>query len=234
MWLRSPESKPVSGTGSIFPVSGGLNFQKDGGVGQTNLAINATHKRDYDIRIFKADLVLTLQKEQDPTRRNDVNMTFNWHLGRRWFANAYGAYQKNSELGLVSRYIVGGGGGKYLGHSNNQYFYTAGGIYVQFEEGRDTLDRPTHTTSVEGLVGARYAVYQYDEPEIDLETYLNVFPTLPNVDRVRIDFDVTLKWEIVKDFTWNLTFYDSFDSKPLSTAASKNDFGINVSLGWKL
>jgi hypothetical protein len=48
-----------------------------------------------------------------------------------------------------------------------------------------------------------------------------------------LEFDARASHELVKDFTISLTFFDSFDSRPPSTTAAKNDFGGTLSLGWK-
>jgi hypothetical protein len=50
--------------------------------------------------------------------------------------------------------------------------------------------------------------------------------------RVRGNLDVQVKREIIRDFTVGLTVYDSFDSRPATEGAAKNDWGATVSLGW--
>ena len=40
------------------------------------------------------------------------------------------------------------------------------------------------------------------------------------------------KFEIFKDFNVGLTFYDLYDNRPPEGAVSKNDFGVNTTLGY--
>ena len=55
----------------------------------------------------------------------------------------------------------------------------------------------------------------------------------PESGTYRVDFETKLRWELVKDFFWDLTYYDNYDSKPPSGQGATNDYGIVTSLGWK-
>lgn len=69
-------------------------------------------------------------------------------------------------------------------------------------------------------------------PELDLSTNLQIIPNLTDTGRVRAELDISLKWEIVEDLFWQLSFYDSYDSDPIVADAEKNDYGVSTSLGW--
>jgi hypothetical protein len=49
---------------------------------------------------------------------------------------------------------------------------------------------------------------------------------------VRSEVNISASREIVKDFTFILSFYDSYDSKPPDPSAVKNDLGLVTSFGW--
>ncbi len=85
--------------------------------------------------------------------------------------------------------------------------------------------------NLESLFGAQFQTYRFDEPELEFSTTLNVVPELTPLGRVRAEFEVDLKWEIVRDFFWNLNLYDQFDSEPPTDAAAKNDWGVVLSFG---
>ena len=38
--------------------------------------------------------------------------------------------------------------------------------------------------------------------------------------------------EIVRDFSVGFTIYDSYDNRPPSADASKNDVGLSLTIGW--
>ncbi|MEM1081030.1 MAG: DUF481 domain-containing protein, partial [Pseudomonadota bacterium] len=74
--------------------------------------------------------------------------------------------------------------------------------------------------------------FRFDSPELDLSTSLEIIPSLTESGRIRGEFDITLNWEIVNDLSWQLNFYDSYDNRPPTEAASENDFGVTTSLAY--
>ena len=67
---------------------------------------------------------------------------------------------------------------------------------------------------------------------MDLNSDLTVYPDIINWNRVRLEFNFSIAWEIIKDLDLKTTIYESYDSTPPETAAAKNDFGINLTIGW--
>jgi len=59
-----------------------------------------------------------------------------------------------------------------------------------------------------------------------------VFPGLSDPGRVRVNTNLKLKRELLRDFYIGLTGYDSFDNRPPGTDVSQNDVGFSLSLGW--
>ena len=57
-------------------------------------------------------------------------------------------------------------------------------------------------------------------------------PSLTQSDRVRADFNLDFKWEVVQDFFFGMELYTSFDSKPASVNASDIDYGVISSVGY--
>jgi hypothetical protein len=50
--------------------------------------------------------------------------------------------------------------------------------------------------------------------------------------RVRLEYDLAAKVEVVKDVYVGLTIYDNYDNNPSASSASKNDWGLITSLGY--
>ena len=104
-----------------------------------------------------------------------------------------------------------------------------GALLLSHEE---IADGGSTEDSIEGQASLEMEWFRYDEPELDFSTKLDVIPNLSDFGRVRAGLDVSLKWEIVSDLFWELTFYNSFDSDPPAVDAEKNDYGIITSVGW--
>ena len=83
-------------------------------------------------------------------------------------------------------------------------------------------------------MSAEYQLFRFDEPEVDIFTKLKIIPSLTDIGRVRVEYDLKLRWELVKDLFWEVKFYDSFDSDPRSDSAEKNDYGIVTGVAWDL
>ena len=49
---------------------------------------------------------------------------------------------------------------------------------------------------------------------------------------VRLQYDVRLSYELLKDFMLTGTLFDTYDSKPLVEGAPKNDFGTTRAITW--
>jgi hypothetical protein len=50
--------------------------------------------------------------------------------------------------------------------------------------------------------------------------------------RVRWQNDLRVSYELAKDFMLTTTLFDSYDNKPLSEGAPKNDFGTTLAISW--
>jgi hypothetical protein len=86
--------------------------------------------------------------------------------------------------------------------------------------------------SMEAFGTVSWDWYRYDTPELDLSSALQVIPNLTDTGRVRGELDVSLKWEMIEDLFWQLTYYHSYDNKPPTTGAEKSDYGVITSLGY--
>jgi hypothetical protein len=81
-------------------------------------------------------------------------------------------------------------------------------------------------------VRIEYRVFRYRDPEIDITSYIDFFPSFTIKDRYRTDLDIKVKFEVFNDFYIGVTFYHNMDTKPPESAASKSDWGINSSIGY--
>jgi len=61
---------------------------------------------------------------------------------------------------------------------------------------------------------------------------LFVLPSLTDGGRVRLELNSKYSRELVGDFTWNVSLFESYDSRPPVEDTQRNDFGINSTLGW--
>jgi hypothetical protein len=137
---------------------------------------------------------------------------------------------RNDELGIDMRTSIGGGGGRILRQTDHSAILVEAGLKGTREDlAGSTIDE--ETIEAYGLV--KWDWFRFDTPELDLSTSLEVIPNLSDTGRVRSELDIELQWEMIEDLFWQLSYYNSYDSKPATVGAEKNDYGIITSLGYK-
>jgi hypothetical protein len=149
-------------------------------------------------------------------------------LGNRWSAGVILGYDQNDELDLEARQRLVGFGARNLTQSNHITLRLTGGLVAVRE--RYTF---ADTTSMgwEGLVGMTFNAFRYDRPKLDVTLSSQAFPSFSVAGRVRLQNDLRVSYELVKDFMLTTTLFDSYDSKPPADV-EKNDFGTTLAITW--
>ena len=213
-----------------FSIDLGFSYTKASEVAQLTSNANGSYRSWEFYHQLDFNSIVTSTSDTNTTENIDLR----WNTARfflyKWFIDAFVGAQRNTELGLNLRLLIGGGGGKDIFRTNTNLLSGAGGLQVTQEWNQDTAGS---STSLEGIINVRHKKFQYDDPEIDWSTTLRVYPSFTAWGRFRVNFNTNLKWEIYKDLFWRLTFYDNYDSQPPSEDASTNDYGITLSFGWK-
>ena len=121
------------------------------------------------------------------------------------------------------------GGGRHLVQSNQTSLDALIGL-------TGTRESPTNgedASSLEAVIAAQYSRFMYDFPKLSFGIDVTVFPSLTDAGRVRIQADERLRRDIVTDFYVSISVFDSYDNRPPSPGAAKNDWGPVVSAGYK-
>jgi len=210
-------------------ISAGYNFTKASDVTQFNLSLEGNYRTEKRVTTLTAGSVLTDSSDNDSSERADIALRYIRLRPERWFTGGLFGFETNDELGLDLRTSIGGGGGRFLRQTNHNNIAILGALLLSHEE---IDDSGSTEDSIEGQVSLNMQWFRYDEPELDFSTRLDIIPNLSDFGRVRAELDVSLKWEIVSDLFWDLSFYNSFDSDPPAVVAEKNDYGIITSVGW--
>jgi hypothetical protein len=78
----------------------------------------------------------------------------------------------------------------------------------------------------------RQSYYRYDRPRTNIDIAFQYYPSLSNWGRHRIQLAPAVKREVLKDVFISVNMFDTFDSRPPSESADRNDVGIVLSFGW--
>ncbi len=88
------------------------------------------------------------------------------------------------------------------------------------------------TTNVEAAAVLAYDRYSHDFPKVDVSLDVAGYASLNDGGRYRLEVEGQLKRELVKDFYATLRGYESYDSRPATEGALRNDYGLTFALGW--
>jgi hypothetical protein len=210
-------------------LSFGYSFTKASNVAQGNFGFHASHRTE--IRSFSLDgsTIVTSDQADDATHRSNLNFNMTRFRKNRWFNSYLVGFESNDELGLNLRSSVGAGIGRYLVQTNTSELALLGGAMGTTESLTGDV---SSENNIEALLGLEYSRYIFDDPTVDLNIRLAVYPSITDAGRTRSQFDVNLRWEMIKDLFWDLDYYNTYDSDPPSGSLSTNDYGIVSSLGW--
>jgi hypothetical protein len=216
-------------------LSFGYSFTKASDLAQGNLAFNASHRTKDRSFSLAGSTIVTNDRESAESQRSEIDLTLIRFRPDRWF-NIYSfGFESNDQLGLNLRTSLGAGMGRYLVQSNTSEFGLMGGIVGTSESlVLDESDATTDSTqqNVEGMLGFQYSHYVYNHPSIDLSASYSAFPSITDRGRVRTQLDLNLRWEVIRDLFWALSFYRTDDDGLESSSQSTSDHGIVTSIGY--
>ncbi|MGH8621536.1 MAG: DUF481 domain-containing protein, partial [Burkholderiales bacterium] len=206
----------------------GFTFQRANRVSQFTLASQVDYRTQQWLARLKLSSYFQGQEQVEGTSRNSASLLTQRTLRERWLAWGSGGLEQNEELGLDLRTLLGAGAGRFLVQTNHTVFQVVGGLTYTHE----AFSTGTSASNLESLLATELAFFRLDRPKTDLRTALAVYPSLTDLGRVRLELDVRLAYEVLKDFTVSLTLFDDFDSRPPGQDGTTNDFGTTLSLGW--
>jgi hypothetical protein len=208
-------------------ITAGVSYTKSNSLFQTNASLDVRRQTTLRLLELDANSIVTSEEDGDAQRRQGLTLAYSRLFRGRWFAIGSTSLESNDELGLDLRLSLAPGLGLNMVRTNRHKLVSTAGLTVNREwtEGDDSYN-------LESFLSLSYASFRYDHPKIDVTSDAYVYPSLTNWGRVRLELDVDINREIVKDFTINLSLYDSYDNEPPDPTAAKNDYGLVAGMGW--
>jgi putative salt-induced outer membrane protein YdiY len=207
-------------------LTAGIDYKKASDILLVNLSTNVRFKEEkYEVAVG-ANWNETSRTEDNNSSRADLSTTYTRFRKNRWFWKASGGFERNEELGLNLRALVGATAGRYLIQNSTLRFELNAGLAENWE---DRVDG-TSTSSTEGLIRSSLDIFKHTLPITRLSASINVFPGITESGRMRVNTDVSLRNEIVRSLFWDLSLYHTYDNRPPEGAAEE-DYGIVTSIG---
>jgi hypothetical protein len=176
----------------------------------------------------KANAVLTQQPEVQDTRRSSLALGYARLFPNRHRVFAQGTLEQNRELGFDLRSSILGGWACMLARDQRNELVGGAGLALN----REKPVEGESTTNVEAAVGFDWANFAYDFPNTDVRVTTLVYLGLSQWGRFRLESNVSLRREVITNFYVGVKAYESYDSRPATEGAQKNDWGLSLTLGY--
>ena len=207
----------------------GLNYSQSIDVLQYNLQANATYRSsNYSTRINLSN-ILSESGDDELSRNNNLGINVTRYLPHKWFANIQIDVMQYTELNLEYRVQTGPAVGYDLVRTTPMRLYSMAGVLLNQEK---SIEPSEETVNVEAMMAINYTWHRYRHPKVDITSDFKVYPSLSVGGRVRVDYNLSVKYEIITDVFVNVSCYLNYDNKPDGDGFSKNDYGVIASLGY--
>lgn len=211
-------------------VNVGFNYTKSSDIIQFNFGSSITYRIPKIETNFKLNTVLSRSSSDTITsKKQDATASVLRTMNKRYYLMSHLGWERNTQLGLDNRYLLSGGAGKIIFNDNNKRLLTGGGLSYNREQFNDSS---SFKGNFEALCLVEFKKFRYVFPKINIDAQFSVYPSLSNWGRIRMNLQVNTSFEIFKDFSIGFTFYDNFDNRPSTEAASKNDYGATINIGY--
>ncbi len=207
----------------------GFSYTKSSEVSTLNVNSSTLYRRPaFEGRLTASATLTTNGDDGQRDDRGSIQASYVRYRGQRLFVASAVGFDSNESLGLLLRSQVAVAVGPRLINNNRAQLSIAGGIAANDERNVDAAP----TQNLEALFTFRQSYYRYDRPKTNIDTSFQYYPSLTNWGRQRIQLDASARREVLKDFFLAINMFDTFDSRPPSPDAAKNDVGVSFSIGW--
>lgn len=207
----------------------GYTYTKSSEFGRLNFDAKIRYASRKDELSLGTSGIYTIYDTLFSRDKEDVNLKYNYYFIRRWFATAFLVYQRNLELGLARRFQEGLGAGNKFITSKHVYAWTRWGGVINQERSTEGVNS--------GVLAELFGQFElnffrFEKPKINFLVAQTFYYSLSQSGRFRTDGNLSVTWEIFKDFKLSLDPYNSFDSKPPVAGSHKFDYGIVFAINY--
>lgn len=175
-------------------------------------------------------IISALNSKQDNTQeiqRTGINGEIQRILPKNWYLLSNLSYLSNTEQALEGRYALRVGAGRFLALSNKLSWGLNTGLNYNVE---NFSDGTSSQESTEMYIGSQFIMFDYKD--FYLYTNINLFPSLSEKGRWRIDYNLDVKYDLPWDFYIKTGLQFNYDNQAAATG-SDFDYVFTTGFGWK-
>ncbi len=222
----------VSGSFSL-----GYNYTKSTGIRTSSLSVSSQYRGERIWSTVDISAIDTSSDETESSARESLSSTVQFRTERPAFLLLLNSIERNDELGIDRRLQSGAAMARYFLQDSDSELMALAGIvanqeWTSSQDPNQTLEDDDRA-SLEGVLGAQWRIFRFNDPEISLSSSAYVYPSITESGRRRGNIDLSLRREIISDLFFDISFYESYDSDPPTEGGPTTDYGVVTSLGYK-
>jgi len=207
----------------------GYTYTKSSDIGRLNVDGTLKYSKKKLELGLTGSMIVTSDSSSISRENEDIVLASRFLTDTRWYSAVSLRYQRSIELGLLSRWQEGAGiGYKFVQKQNNIAKAVSGFVVNQetdFEHNKNTY--------LEWFTNVGYDFFSFSKPNMTISMSQGVYVSLSQKGRVRNEGDLAINWELIDDFSINISFYHNYDRKSPGTNTSKTDYGFVTGLNYK-
>lgn len=206
----------------------GLSFTKANDLRQYNVRSKIGYLGDKWQMDFFYDDTRSKQDSVAETKRTEGGIAAKYFLQKDWYLAASLNLLSNTEQALQLRTTGKLGAGKYLVHTNKQYWGLGAGLSFNNE---NFTNETSSRSSLEAYFGSELNLF--DIGDLSLLSNIWVYPSITEDGRWRTDFTFDTKYDMPLDLYIKLGFTLNYDNRP-AIKGKETDYVLAFSIGWEL
>lgn len=167
------------------------------------------------------------QDDAEKIERTDAKIEILRILPKKWYLLGNISFLSSTEQALLGRESISLGPGRLLISTNKLSLGLASGLNYNIE---NFVDSSLDKTSTELFIFLSFKMFDFKN--FDLNTGVNIYPSLSESKRIRMDYDIKLKYDLPLEFYIKLSFIFNFDNQP-ATEGNDIDYIFTSGFGWE-
>ena len=204
----------------------GFNLTKSNNQRQLNMDGGISYKGFKWIMNAKISSLFANQDNVELTERTSIDAEVNRLVSDKWYILASGSYLSNTEQDLQGRYSGKLGVGRFLSITDKLLWGIGTGLNFNIENYNDSS---LNKESTELFISSRFNMFDFKD--LSLDTNVDFYPSISERGRIRVDYNLNVKYDLPYDFYVKTSFQFNYDNQPPETA-SKFDYILTSGFGW--
>jgi hypothetical protein len=211
-------------------INSGMTYSKANSIRQYNFSSDVSYPRERWAAGAQYTSNLTGNTGAPTSSYNNAGLYYR-HLMRweDWFYTGVGSLLQSSEQDIQLQSLIGGGIGRYLKNTNHATIALYGGLLYQNAKFTQTATQQPDQNTIAALAAVSAELFKFNKTGLDIQA--SAFPSLNQPGRIYSMVNATSYIKFWGNFTWNLSFYGNWDSRPPATFSGSN-YGTSIGLGW--